>query len=107
MLAFTNDSRVIAIGEEYLRIVCGFFILHGIMNIYNGALRGAGDTLFPMISSIICLWLIRIPLAYGLGSAYGRCGIWWVIGLSITIGTIATYLYYRSGYWKRKCIIKK
>lgn len=107
MLAFTNDSRVIAIGEEYLRIVCGFFILHGIMNIYNGALRGAGDTLFPMISSIICLWLIRIPLAYGLGSAYGRCGIWWAIGLSITIGTIATYLYYRSGYWKRKCIIKK
>lgn len=106
MLAFTDDPQVIAIGHEYLQIVCGFFIIHGAMNVYNGALRGAGDTLFPMITSIISLWLIRIPLAYGLGSLLGRSGIWWAIGLSITLGFAATYLYYRTGYWKRRSIIK-
>ena len=44
MCAFTNDQTVIAIGKEYLLIIGGFFI-HGALNIYNGALRGAGDTI--------------------------------------------------------------
>lgn len=107
MLAFTQDRAVIAIGQEYLLIVCGFFIIHGALNIYNGALRGAGDTLFPMITSIISLWLIRIPLAYWLSSVWGRSGIWWAIGISLTIGLVATYLYYKCGIWKRKCIVAR
>lgn len=106
MKAFTTDPAVIAIGNDYLLIVCGFFIIHGALNIFNGALRGAGDTLFPMITSIVCLWLIRIPLAYGLSSIGGRSGIWWAIGISISIGMIVTYFYYRSGIWKRWRIIK-
>ena len=39
MRAFTNDQAVIAIGKEYLLIIGGFFIVHGALNIYNGALR--------------------------------------------------------------------
>ena len=64
MRIFTKDIDVVAIGKEYLLIIGGFFIVHGALNVYNGALRGAGDTLFPMITSLVCLWLIRIPLAY-------------------------------------------
>lgn len=106
MLAFTNDPDVITIGKEYLLIVGAFFIVHGALNVYNGALRGAGDTLFPMAISLICLWLIRIPLAYNLSACLGRSGIWWAIGLSIGIGLIVTYIYYRIGFWKRKCVVK-
>lgn len=107
MKAFTQDAAVVAIGQEYLLIVCGFFILHGALNIYNGALRGAGDTLFPMITSLVCLWLIRIPLAYQLSTWFGRPGIWWAIGISITIGMVATYVYYKVGSWKKRCVVKK
>ena len=85
MRIFTKDIDVVAIGKEYLLIIGGFFIVHGALNVYNGALRGAGDTLFPMITSLVCLWLIRIPLAYYLSSWLGRNGIWWAIGISITI----------------------
>ena len=55
MRIFTKDIDVVAIGKEYLLIIGGFFIVHGALNVYNGALRGAGDTLFPMITSLICL----------------------------------------------------
>lgn len=48
MRIFTKDIDVVAIGKEYLLIIGGFFIVHGALNVYNGALRGAGDTLFPM-----------------------------------------------------------
>ena len=94
MRIFTKDIDVVAIGKEYLLIIGGFFIVHGALNVYNGALRGAGDTLFPMITSLVCLWLIRIPLAYYLSSWLGRNGIWWAIGISITIGLIVTFVYY-------------
>lgn len=102
MRIFTKDIDVVAIGKEYLLIIGGFFIVHGALNVYNGALRGAGDTLFPMITSLVCLWLIRIPLAYYLSSWLGRNGIWWAIGISITIGLIVTFVYYKIGFWKRR-----
>lgn len=107
MKVFTKDADVVAIGKEYLLIIGGFFIIHGALNVYNGALRGAGDTLFPMITSLVCLWLIRIPLAYYLSSRLGRSGIWWAIGISITIGLLVTFVYYKMGTWKRRCIIKE
>ena len=102
MRIFTKDIDVVAIGKEYLLIIGGFFIVHGALNVYNGALRGAGDTLFPMITSLVCLWLIRIPLAYYLSSWLGRNGIWWAIGISITIGLIVTFVYCKIGFWKRR-----
>lgn len=102
MRIFTKDIDVVAIGKEYLLIIGGFFIVHGALNVYNGALRGAGDTLFPMITSLVCLWLIRIPLVYYLSSWLGRNGIWWAIGISITIGLIVTFVYYKMGFWKRR-----
>ena len=102
MRIFTKDIDVVAIGKEYLLIIGGFFIVHGALNVSNGALRGAGDTLFPMITSLVCLWLIRIPLAYYLSSWLGRNGIWWAIGISITIGLIVTFVYYKMGFWKRR-----
>lgn len=107
MLAFTKDPDVIAIGKEYLLIIGGFFIVHGALNIYNGALRGAGDTLFTMSTSLLCLWLIRIPLAYQLSAWLGRQGIWWAIGISIGIGLIITYIYYKKGKWMERCVVKQ
>lgn len=106
MKAFTNDPDVIAIGKEYLLIVGAFFMVHGALNVYNGALRGAGDTFFPMIISLISLWLIRIPLAYHFSAWLGRNGIWWAIGISISIGLVITFVYYKIGIWKKRCVVK-
>ncbi len=106
MMAFTDDRDVIEIGREYLLIVSGFFSVHGALNVFNGALRGAGDTLFPMLISLFCLWLIRIPLAYYMSAQIGRSGIWWAIGISISIGLFITYLYYRTGRWKKRAVVK-
>ncbi len=106
MRAFTSDPSVIAIGREYLLIIGGFFVVHGGLNVFNGALRGAGDTVFTMTVSLVCLWIIRIPLAYRLSAWFGRQGIWWAIGISIAIGLLVTYVYYKTGLWKRKCVVK-
>ena len=105
MRAFTHDADVIAIGYEYLLILGSFLAVHGALGIFNGAMRGAGDTLFAMVTGIVTFWLIRIPLAYGLSHAWGRVGIWWAIVLSISLGFVATYIYYHTGRWKKRRVI--
>jgi putative MATE family efflux protein len=102
MQAFTTDETVIAIGREYLLIIGGFFVVHGALNVLNGALRGAGDTLFTMLTGIVSFWLARIPLACFLGDLWGQRGIWWAINISVAFGLVATCIYYKTGKWKKE-----
>jgi putative MATE family efflux protein len=106
MAAFTSDPNVIEIGEQYLFIVGGFYILFSTMFIANGVLRGAGDTLIPMFITLMGLWIIRIPVAYFLSRHIGIEGIWWGVPAAWFVGSTLSVLYYMSGRWKRKVIVK-
>jgi len=106
MSMFTNDSEVIRIGDQYLTIVSIFYITFTLMFIYSGITRGAGDTLWPMIITIISLWLIRIPFAWYFSGKFGSQGIWWSIPAGWTFGMIMSYLYYKTGRWKNKAVVK-
>jgi len=103
---FTNDAEVIRIGSQYLLIVCSFYLLFTAMFKINGVLRGAGDTLIPMFISLFSLWVIRIPLAWFFSSRIGETGIWWAIPAGWLIGLIFYYLYYATGKWKNKVVVK-
>jgi putative MATE family efflux protein len=106
MSLFTKDSQVIRIGDQYLTIVSIFYILFTMMFIYTGIMRGAGDTFIPMFFSLISLWLIRIPLAYFLSKRIGSEGIWWAIPAGWFIGLSLAFLYYKTGRWKTKTVVK-
>lgn len=106
MNLFTNDSEVIRIGTQYLTIVSIFYAFITLMFIYNGVMRGAGDTLLPMFFSLISLWIFRIPLAYILSGIIGVAGIWWSIPAGWFIGLALSFLYYKSGHWKTKAVVK-
>ena len=103
---FTSDPEVIRIGSEYLLIVCSFYLLFTAMFKINGVLRGAGDTLIPMFISLFSLWVIRIPFAWVVSDRIGETGIWWAIPAGGLIGLILYYLYYLTGKWKNKVVIK-
>ena len=102
---FTKDAAVIKAGGQYLTIVSSFYLLFSLMFIYNGALRGAGDTLVPMFISLLSLWIIRIPLAWILSGKIGATGIWWAIPAGWVLGLALSYFYYRTGNWKRKVVV--
>ncbi len=106
MSMFTNDSEVIRIGDQYLTIVSIFYITFTLMFIYSGITRGAGDTLWPMIITIISLWLIRIPFAWYFSGKFGSQGVWWSIPAGWTFGMIMSYIYYKTGRWKNKAVVK-
>ncbi len=103
---FTKNDAIIEIGSQYLFIVSSCYIVFGIMSALNGIMRGAGDTLIPMINTLISLWIIRIPLAALLSHKYNESGIWIAIPMAWTFGAIFSYIYYQTGNWKKKVIVK-
>lgn len=106
MSMFTNDTEVIRLGDQYLTIVSSFYIMFTLMSIYTGLMRGAGDTLIPMFISLLSLWIIRIPIAWYLSGKTGVTGIWWSIPSGWFIGLAFSYLYYKSGRWKKKSVVE-
>jgi putative MATE family efflux protein len=108
MMIFTDDPVVIGTGRNYLMIVGAFYIVFSSMFVVGSVMRGAGDTLIPMFITLLSLWLIRIPLAFLLSrpSWLGVNGIWWSIPMGWIIGLTLSYLYYLSGRWKKKAVVK-
>jgi len=107
MKIFTNDADVIAIGQQYLKIVGVFYLAFNAMFIIGAVMRGAGDTFIPMLISLFSLWIIRLPLAYFLSKHFNETGIWWSIPIGWTIGTLLSFTYYTMGRWKNKIIIER
>jgi Na+-driven multidrug efflux pump len=108
MRLFTNkeDVEVVAIGVDYLRIVSPFYLVFSLMFIFNGVLRGAGDTVFPMFITLLALWVIRLPISYWLSLKMDAIGIWWGIPIAWGFGVMASFLYYKTGKWKKKAVVK-
>ncbi|MFO7722380.1 MAG: MATE family efflux transporter [Bacteroidales bacterium] len=109
MSLFTNDPAVIESGNQYLVIVCAFYVVFSSMFITNGVLRGAGATIIPMFITLISIWALRIPVSYLLSrdwTGLGAIGIWWGIPVAWAFGAIASYAYYLSGKWKRFAVVK-
>jgi putative MATE family efflux protein len=108
MRMFTVDHAVIQMGADYLMIIGSFYVVFSTMFAINGLLRGAGDTLIPMFISLFSLWIIRIPVAYVLSAvpSIGINGVFWSIPIGWMSGTILYYLYYLSGRWKTKTVVK-
>jgi putative MATE family efflux protein len=116
MSLFTEDRVVISTGAAYLTIVTSFYLLFTGMFIFNGVMRGAGDTLIPMFMTLISLWLVRIPAAlflsresveiFGWTIRGANLGIWWSIPAGWGIGLLLSFIYYRTGRWKSKTVVK-
>lgn len=101
---FTTDPDVIRVGAEYLVIVSLFYLIFSAMFVINGMLRGAGAVIFPMFSTLLSLWAVRIPAAMWLSRLIGERGIWWSVPVGWSVGLAIAYGYYRSGKWENHSI---
>jgi putative MATE family efflux protein len=97
MMLFTDDPSVIKTGAECLVVLNSFYIIFGIMFIFNGMLRGVGATIFPMLTTLVALWFIRVPAAAYLSTEFGYTGIWWSFPIGWTVGMLGAVTYYLSG----------
>ena len=101
MRMFTQSPEVIDVGRLYLRSIMPPYVLFAIMFCINNAMRGAGASMFPMVTTVTSMIVLRVPAVYLLAHFFGPeymfygYGIGWAVALPITLA------YYASGRWKR------
>jgi len=106
---FVTDAEVevIAQGVDYLRTVSLFYVIFGVLMVLNGVLRGAGDALIPLFTSLASL-VVRVGAAYWLTTtALGYRGIWWSIPIGWSVAMLVPTLRYLSGAWKAKSVVRR
>ena len=104
---FTSDPAVIGYGKECLVIMNSFYFIFAIMFTFNGLLRGAGAAVVPMLTTLLSLWVIRVPAAALFSRWFGEVGIWWAVPIGWALGALASIAYYISGRWKTKAVVFK
>jgi len=101
---FNKNCEVIRLGAQYIRITTPFYIFIAFGIVLNRALGGAGDTLVPMIITLLSLWGFQIPMALFLAKStpLGVTGIWWATGLTSLLNGMLILAWFETGRWKKK-----
>ncbi|HWN80894.1 MAG TPA: MATE family efflux transporter, partial [Candidatus Udaeobacter sp.] len=107
--AFNADPAVIAVGERLLVIAAIFQVFDAMNLVLSGVLRGAGDTRFPMLATIVMAWIVFLPLAWFLSVplGFGVVGGWaaiiaWTLGLALVLGWR-----FRQRKWLSMLLVKR
>ena len=104
MSIFTDNSRVIEIGGEWLQILSYSYFVYGWWMVSVQAFNGAGDTQTPTKINLVFFWLIQIPLAYLLAIHWDwqHSGVFWAVFISETSVGVFTLWLFKRGKWKQK-----
>lgn len=96
-----DKAEIIAAGVDALRLIAVIQPPLAIGFVMAGILRGAGDTRFPMYSTSITMWLLRVPLAYVFGVVFGwgLQGIYFAMLLDTIVLMLMNLWRYRQGKW--------
>jgi len=113
---FINDgtdpevaARMIALGGSIMIIASIFQVFDALGMAMSGALRGAGDTVWPGAVSIIFSWLLLIGgghLMIWLMPEIGSVGPWIAASAYIILLGIALFVRFLGGKWKTMKVIR-
>ena len=95
-------AQMLALGKPLMIMLAFFAFFDAFGIIFSGALKGAGDTRFPMWASVILSWTIFVPPVYLTVEVY-QAGVhlaWlWAI-LYLSMLAIILFRRFRRGKWK-------
>jgi putative MATE family efflux protein len=100
---FTNSGAVVIAGIGALVVVGLGQPAQAVIFALSGALRGAGDTRYPLLVTLVNWFLIRLPLAYVLAFplGLGLTGIWLGVTVDYFLRAVLFAVRFRSGAWAR------
>ncbi|WP_118973593.1 MATE family efflux transporter [Taibaiella koreensis] len=101
---FSNDESIRSVARTALMIMSTGFIFYGIGMVMINAFNGSGDTWTPTWVNLFGFWTFQIPLAYLLAKylEWGPKGVFVSIPVAETAITIAAFILFKRGRWKKK-----
>ncbi len=99
---FTPFEHVAVMAIPLMYVAAVFQVFDGLNGVSYGALRGAGDTRWPMWAVILINWFIGIPMVYALTipAGLGVTGAWLGMTVMMSIQGTALLIRFRLGSWK-------
>lgn len=96
-----KDPAVIDIATPVLVIAGLAQPVLALCMVYAGALRGAGDTVYPLIYNVCGIGLIRLPFGYlfGLYMGWGLFGAWIAVAADMVARMLMMAIRFRRGKW--------
>lgn len=110
MRAFTSTEVVIDLGVRMLRLLAVGYMAVAVTQVLSGIMRGAGDTVTPMVISIVTTVIVRVPVAYLLAAltkseaspAGAPESLFISMLISWVLGAVLSAIFYARGKWKTK-----
>ncbi len=101
---FTTDEMIISMALGVFAVDILTEQARAVSQVYEYALRAAGDVVFSVVVVVISCWVCSIGLAYFLAipCGLGLVGCWIGLALDEWVRAIATYLRWKSGKWIKK-----
>jgi MATE family multidrug resistance protein len=100
--------RIAEIATVLLRFVAVYSIFDMMNLIHAGALRGAGDTVYPMALTFVLAWIVMLVPAWvgcvGLGA--GVTFAWAMASLYVLLLGLLMRRRFRTGRWKAMRVIE-
>ena len=102
LMMFTDDPWVVDVALGVFLVDLLVEQARAISQIYEYALRAAGDVLFSMVFIVASCWIFSIGLSYILAIKCGMGLVGCFIGLAVDewVRTTVTYFRWKSGKWK-------
>ena len=101
---FNSEPRLVEIGGTFLRIEIVSYLVFGLAVVLTQCLNGVGDTMIPMLTTLLTMWGMQVPLAFFLPRAtnLGVYGVRWAIVSAMVMRAVIYTIYFRLGRWKYK-----
>ena len=101
---FNTEPSLVEIASTFLRIEIVSYMVFGLVIVLTQCLNGVGDTMIPMVTTLVTMWGVQVPLAYFLPrfTNLGVYGVRWGIVTAIVMRAGIYGTYFKMGRWKRK-----
>lgn len=99
----SDDPATARMTADYLRTLALAQPLYALGMGMANALRGGGDTRYPMWAALVSGWIFLIPAAWlaGVHLGWGPRAVWLVQALSYAVVAVVLTWRFRAGRWKR------
>lgn len=103
---FNNEPEMIEVAGNFLRITIVTYMTFGLVMVLMQCINGVGDTLTPMIVTIVTMGGVMLPLAYFLPRITNLdvYGVRWAMVIGNLLRAIVYLIYFKIGRWKTKRI---
>ena len=99
---FTDSQGAVNGAALLLQCILPVYPLFAVQFTMCSVMRGAGESVVPMLTVVTSQVLLRVPGVYLLAHFFGPTYMYYGFGIGWFFGAAATVIYFFSGRWKRR-----